>query len=85
MEIDIQKILMQRLESKGMQPDHIPCFIRDIENAFINDPYISLNEANGHLHFMGWDDIQLDYHTFQLAQEKYNMEGRKICKSNRAN
>jgi hypothetical protein len=77
MEINIEKILIQRLENKGIQPSQIPRFIKDIENSFFDDPSISLYQANGHLHFIGWEDIQLDYNTFQLAQEYFNGERGK--------
>jgi hypothetical protein len=72
MGIDIEKILIQRLEKKGIQPSQIPCFIRDIGNTFFDDPCISHHQANSHLHFIGWNDIYLDYNTFQLALECIN-------------
>jgi len=72
MAIDIEKILIQRLELKGIQPSHILHFIRDIGNTLSDDPSINLYQINGHLHFIGWDDIHLDYNTFQLAQEYFN-------------
>lgn len=69
MEITIKDILIQQLEKKGIQPSQIPGFIRAIENTFLDDPFVSLIQANSHLQSLGWDDIQLDHPTFLLAQE----------------
>jgi len=69
MEINIKDILIQQLEKKGMQPNQIPGFIRTMENTFLDDPFVSLSQANSHLQSLGWDDIQLDHPIFLLAQE----------------
>lgn len=69
MELDIKKIVIEQLEKKGMLPSQIPCFIRDMENTLVDDPSISFFQINSHLNYLGWDDIQLDYHTFLLTQE----------------
>ena len=69
--INIEKGLMRRLEEMGVEPSQIPFFIRDMRNSFLDDPYISLFQANSHLHSLGWDDVQLDYPAFLLAQELF--------------
>lgn len=69
MELTIKDILIKQLEKKGIQPSQIPGFIRVIENTFLDDPFVSLIQANSHLQSLGWDDIQLDHPTFLLAQE----------------
>ena len=35
--------------------------------SFQIDPYVSLSDVNERLHFLGWEDVELDYHTLQLA------------------
>ena len=74
METNIKDILIQQLEKKGIQPNQIPGFIRAMENTFLDDPFVSLIQANSHMQFLGWDDIQLDHPTFLLIQE-YLREG----------
>jgi len=69
MKITIKDLLIQELKKKGVQPSQIPGFIRAIENTFLDNPFVSLIQANSHLQSLGWDDIQLDHPTFLLAQE----------------
>lgn len=63
----IKLILVQRLKAKGIGASIIPGYIRDLGNFYSSDPQISLMQANQRLHYLGWDDVELDYHTFQLA------------------
>lgn len=59
--------LIKQLEKKGMDPDMILGFIRRLENMYLADPHMGFLEVNNRLHFLGWYDFELDYHTFQLA------------------
>jgi len=36
---------------------------------FYLNPNMSLSQVNERLHYLGWNDIELDYHTYQLAIE----------------
>ena len=62
----IAEILIQRLENKGLAPIAIPGFIRDVAYTMSNDPHPNLTEMNRRLHLLGWDRVELDYHTLQL-------------------
>lgn len=64
---DIKNLLIEKLEKKGIEQNIIPRFIKDLLNSEFNDPAISLYQVNNHLHLLGWEDVQLDYHTSQLA------------------
>lgn len=64
---DINDILIHELERKGIENRIIPRFIKDLCNSFHTDPSISLREVNERLHLLGWEDVNLDYHTLQLA------------------
>ena len=66
--IDIDHILIQQLEKKGVEQYIIPRFLKDLMNSYGDDTSMSHFQVNDRLHFLGWDDIQLDYHTFQLAK-----------------
>ena len=69
--------LIERLEKKGMEPNIIPGFIRNLANIVLVNPHMDLLDANKLLHFLGWDGFELDYHTFQLAIACFDDEGRK--------
>jgi hypothetical protein len=64
--IDLDDIVVEELKKKGIDQDIIPRFIKDMMNSYSDNPSISLFQANDHLRLLGWDDITLDYHTFQL-------------------
>jgi len=64
---DIDQILIHELERKGIEIRIIPRFIKDLCHSFLADPSISLTEVNERLHLLGWEDVDLDYHTLQLA------------------
>ena len=59
--------LLQRLEKRGISHEAVPGFIRNLTNILAVYPELSLGEVNRILHFMGWGDVDLDYHTFQLV------------------
>jgi len=71
----LTQILVERLEKKEMEPGLIPGFIRDLANTVLVNPHISHFQANKQLHFLGWDDFELDYHTLQLAIAYFEAEG----------
>ena len=78
MEYDLSQlthILIDRLKKKGIEPDTIPGFIRSLENTILVDPDANLFQVNKRLHFLGWDDFELDYHTLQLAIACLEAEG----------
>jgi len=71
----LTRILLERLEKKDMEASLIPGFIRDLANTLLVNPHISHLQANKQLHLLGWDDVELDYHTLQLAIAYLEAEG----------
>ena len=63
----IKEALINELKGMGINNDIIPRFIKDLSYASQIDPSVSLSVVNDRLHFLGWDDVDLDYHTLQLA------------------
>ena len=59
--------LMHRLEGKGINAQDVPGFIRSLVQVLAVYPQLSLGEINRILCYLGWDDVDLDYHTFQLV------------------
>ncbi len=67
----IHKALLNRLETIGIKPNHIPMLIKDISNSFFINPNATVLQINKWLHFLVWNDVELDYHTFSLARESF--------------
>lgn len=65
----LKAILIDRLTDQGMDPTMIPGFIRSLSNTLHVDPYMTLQQVKKRLKYMGWDDVDLDYFTYQLAVE----------------
>ena len=64
---DIGKTFINELKGQGIENNVIPRLIKDLAYSFQIDPSVSLSEVNDRLHFLGWEDVELDYHTLQLA------------------
>lgn len=73
----LKDILIRRLKQKGIGLRTIPGFIRSFSSSFYIDPNMSLVQLNDRMRYMGWEDIELDYYTFQLAVEILDTYGMK--------
>jgi hypothetical protein len=71
----LKETLIYRLANKGMDPNMIPSYIRSMKICFVNKPNMNPLQANEQLQFLGWNDIELDYHTMQLAKACFETEG----------
>jgi hypothetical protein len=70
-----KQMLVDHLEAKGLEKDTIPSFIRSMRICFANDPKMNHLKANRRLQFLGWNDIEMDYHTLQIAIACFEAEG----------
>ena len=70
-----KKIFIRRLIKMGIEPHLIPGFIRVLTNSLSINPHINLQQVNKRLKYLGWDDVELDYHTLSLAVECFEEEG----------
>lgn len=68
------QILVDRLERMGIEKRILPGFVRTLANAVLLNPHSNLLQVNRRLHFLGWDDFELDYHTLQLAIASFEQE-----------
>ena len=75
---ELTHILVDRLEKMEIEPGIIPCFIRDLATTVLINPDMGHLAVNRHLHLLGWDDFELDYHTLQLAIACFEAEGLAI-------
>lgn len=73
----VDKKLICKLKENGVEAALIPGFIRSLVNAFLINPDMSHSQANIRLKYLGWDDIEIDYHTLQLAISSLEMKGLK--------
>ena len=71
---DNKQILVDRLEAKGLEKDTIPSFIRSMRICIATDPKMNHLKANKQLQFLGWNDIEVDYHTLQLSIAYFEAE-----------
>jgi hypothetical protein len=73
--IYIKQIFLQRLTTIGVEPNLISGLMKALAVFFYINPNMSLSQVNERLHFLGWNDIELDYHTYQLAIECFDKSG----------
>jgi hypothetical protein len=44
----------------------------------MTDQNLNYSQVNKRLHYLGWDDVDLDYHTLELALACFEIEGLKL-------
>ncbi len=71
----VDRKLILKLKENGIEASLIPGFIRSLAAAFLVNPDMSHYQANKRLKYLGWDDIEIDYHTFQLAITSFETKG----------
>ena len=64
----LKHFFMHRLMMMGIDIDNIPHFMRDLRTSLSTYPTSDLREIGRVIKQLGWDDIELDYQTFQLAK-----------------
>ena len=72
---DLKQILYERLINNGMEEGVIPGYIRCLANSMFVKPNMEFDQIRFWLEYMGWNDFELDYHTFQLAKTCLEFEG----------
>lgn len=71
----VDKKLIHKLIENGVEASMIPGFIRSLANAYLINPAMSHCQANKRLKYLGWGDIEIDYHTLQLAITSLETKG----------
>ena len=75
MPYELRQLLIQRLGNKGLGKNLIPGFLRSLANSIDMDQNPNFTLINKHMRNIGWDDIDLDYRTFELARNCLEAEG----------
>jgi len=70
----IKKFICKLIE-KGVDINLISGFIRSLANALLINPTITYSQVNKRLKYLGWNDIEIDYHIFQLAISSLETKG----------
>lgn len=76
----IDQKLVNKLIENGVEASLIPGFIRSLANAFLVNPNMSYSQARKRLKYLGWEDIDIDYHTFSLAVNVLETKGLNSLK-----
>jgi hypothetical protein len=64
---DLKLLLIDRLKSKGMDPELIPAYLKALTSIITSEPGITPAQANRKLHSLGWNEVAIDYHCLQIA------------------
>lgn len=64
----IRKVLFKQVAKRGMVNSLIPHYLRDLANSIFVRPDENHFEINEHMHHLGWREIEVDYHIFELAK-----------------
>ena len=70
----LKELLTERLEMKGIEKSFMRGFLSHLLRVFATDPDIRLSILNNRLKRLGWYDINIDYHTFQIAKAYFEFE-----------
>ncbi len=64
----VKRVLLQRLENKGLDSRTIPGYMRSLTNALDKKPHMTLNQVNRQMDYVGWRGVVLDYRTWELTR-----------------
>jgi len=70
-QMDLKKILIERFGRKGIEPVLIPGLMKNILASLKDRPDSTHEEVSERLHFIGWNDFDLDENTLQIIIADY--------------
>jgi serine protease inhibitor ecotin len=73
----LHKVLRRKLRSAGLEEKTVPRVVKDLMLFFSGDPSMQRSEMNRKLQVLGWDDVEIDYRTWELARETYEAKNRR--------
>jgi hypothetical protein len=68
----ILNIIVGRLKEGGIDPVKIPSCIETVFNITFLYPVVSYHELNTKMQSLGWQNFQIDEHTFKLIKLFYS-------------
>lgn len=63
----VNRVLIDRLLQRGADASLVDSLLRALSKILAEDPTMDPDAATNRLHYLGWPEIQIDYHTLQLA------------------
>lgn len=65
-------VFEKHLMTKGLALDHMASFLRDLDRALVvyNEPL----HLNTRMHLLGWNDLDVDYRTMELAEAYFDSD-----------
>jgi hypothetical protein len=70
----LKGMLIQRLQNMGVETCLIPGLLKQMVSVFFGEPYMTRVAINQRLAFLGWHDVEIDEHTYQLAVACFEAE-----------
>ena len=64
---NLRALLAARLERQGVGQAQMDGFFREMKKLLRESPDVTLPAVNARLHYLGWGDVTLDYHSMELA------------------
>ncbi len=71
---EVRQIFIERLVKKGADPSSLPGILRALSKILSGNPDIDPAAANEKLSYLGWKEIEVDYHLLQLALAYFESE-----------
>ncbi len=71
---EFKQILLDRLIKAGADSSSLGGILKVLSKLLFFDPDIDPAAANERLHYLGWPEVDVDYHTLQLALACFEME-----------
>ncbi len=71
----LKRTLIDRLYKKGLEFTVIPGFMRSLANSVFASSPATLWQVNKRLRYLGWDEMELDQYTLDLAVACFEHDG----------
>jgi hypothetical protein len=71
---DFKQVLLDRLVKKGADPTSLGNILKALFKILSEDAAIDPRAANEKLRYLGWQEVQVDYHILQLALACFELE-----------
>jgi hypothetical protein len=71
---DFKQILLDRLVKGGADPSSLSSILKALSKLLSSNPEIDPAAANERLRYLGWAEVEVDYHTLQLALACFELE-----------
>jgi hypothetical protein len=71
---DFKQVLFERLARGGVDSASVKSILKALSKLLTADPNIDSTTANERLRYLGWQDVEVDYHILQLALACFELE-----------